>query len=52
MAVVDEKDKEKILNLFFQRIWSIEVIENHFKGKYTYKEVKAVIKERYNNYGK
>lgn len=44
---MEEKDKEKILNLFFEKVRSIEEIEKQFNGKYTYKEVRSVIWGRF-----
>lgn len=44
---MEEKDKEKILNLFFNRVWSIERIEEYLRGKYTYKEIHDVIWNKY-----
>ena len=44
------KHKDKIHYLYFQRLFSIEQIEHYFKGKYTYREVKSIIKERYKEY--
>lgn len=44
------KDKEKICYLFFQRIFSIEKIEHYFKGKYTYNEVRDIIRAKRKEY--
>jgi hypothetical protein len=43
-------DKEKIIYLFFQKCFSIEEIEKYFGGKYTYKEVKDIIRGKYKAY--
>ena len=43
-------DKEKIYYLYWKKLCSIEEIEQYFKGKYTYREVKSIIKERYKEY--
>ncbi len=43
-----KKDVDKIHYLFFHRIFSIEEIEGYFKGKYTYNEIKKIIKEKIN----
>jgi hypothetical protein len=43
-----QKDVDKIHYLFFHRIFSIEDIEGYFKGKYTYNEIKKIIKEKIN----
>lgn len=45
-----DKDMEKIYYLYFDRIFSIEEIEHYFRGKYTYNEVRAVIKDKYKKY--
>lgn len=44
------KDKDKITYLFFQRLFSIEEIEHYFKGKYTYKEVRNIIRGKRQEY--
>lgn len=44
------KDKDKICYLFFQRVFSLEEIENYFKGKYTYNEVRDVIRAKRKEY--
>ena len=46
----DGRDRDKIHYLFFQRLFSIEDVEHYFKGKYSYNEIKAIIKERYKDY--
>lgn len=43
-------DKEKIYYLYFERLFSYEDIERFFKGKYTYKELKSIIKEKYDKF--
>ena len=43
-----QKDVDKIHYLFFHRIFSIEDIEAYFKGKYSYNEIKKIIKEKIN----
>ena len=40
-------DKEIILDLFFEKLYSIERIVEYFEGKYTEREIKSVIDERY-----
>lgn len=52
MAVVDEKDKEKILHLFLIRVRKLQEIEEYFKGKYTYNEIRDVTREYYKNWSK
>ena len=50
--IKNEKDKEKILELYFNRVKSYEEIILYFNNKYTYLQIKRVIKERYDNWGK
>jgi hypothetical protein len=45
-----QKDVDKIHYLFFQRVFSIQDIETFFKGKYTYNEIKAIIREKYKKF--
>lgn len=45
-----DKDMDKIYYLYFDRLFSIEEIEHYFRGKYTYNEVRAVIKDKYKKY--
>lgn len=45
-----KKDIDKIHYLFFERVFSIEDIEHHFKGKYSYTEIKAMIRDKYKKY--
>ena len=45
-----DKDIEKIYYLYFNRLFSIEEIVHFFKDKYTYNEIRSIIKERYKNY--
>lgn len=44
------KDKDKMYYLFWQRIFSIEEIEHYFKGKYTYNEVRDIIRAKRKEY--
>ena len=44
------KDLEKIRFLYFERGLWIEEIEQHFNGKYTYNELKSIIKNTYKEY--
>jgi hypothetical protein len=43
---INEEDRNVILDLFFNKMRNLEMIENHFKGKYTYREIKNVTRER------
>jgi hypothetical protein len=47
---INEKDRKEILDLFFNKMLKIEMIENHFKGKYSYREIKNVTRERIREY--
>lgn len=51
MAVTDEKDKAKILHLFLDKVRRLQEIEEYFKGKYTYNEIRDVTREYYKNWG-
>lgn len=42
-----EKDKQKIIALYFERMYNYEELEKYFNNKYTYREIKAVITEYY-----
>lgn len=44
------KDIPKIHHMFFERMFSIEEIEHFFKGKYTYNEVRSIIRGKYIEY--
>ena len=48
---VDIKEKEIIWNLYFNKLYSYAELEKHFKGKYTYSQLKSIIIERYKMYG-
>jgi hypothetical protein len=45
-----EKDKQKIIDLYFEKRYNYEELEKHFNNKYTYREIKAVINEYYQAY--
>ena len=45
-----QNDKEKAQYLFFHRLFFIEDIERYFKGKYTYNEIRAMVREKYTKY--
>lgn len=46
------QDKEKIYYLYFEKLFSIEEMEKHFKGKYSYNEIRNIIKDKYIEYYK
>lgn len=41
----------EIYDLYFDKMYNYEQILKHFKNKYTYKEIKDVIDERYRRAG-
>lgn len=43
-----KKDENKIFYMFFQRGFWIEDIEHYFEGKYSYKEIKNIIRSKIN----
>lgn len=45
-----KKDIDKVHYLFFHRVFSIEDIEHYFKGKYTYNDIKRMVKLKYQDY--
>lgn len=45
-----EKDKKKIWYLYFDKLYSYDELEAAFFGKYSYAELKSVIKEKYDQY--
>lgn len=45
-----DKDVQKIHHLFFERLFSIEEIQQYFKDKYTYNEVRNIVRGRYKEY--
>ena len=49
---IKEKDKEKIYYLYFERLFSFSEMEDYFRGKYTYNELRDIIKNYYKNYYK
>ena len=44
------KDKDKMYYLYWQKLFSIEDIEHYFKGKYTYNEVRDIIRKKRQEY--
>ncbi len=49
--MTQEVEKE-ILDLYFERLYTYDQMIEHFKGKYTYTEIKRVINKRFEDYGK
>lgn len=45
-----DKDIDKIHRLFFDRLFSIEEIVHFFRDKYTYNEIRGIIREKYQKY--
>ena len=50
MVEVTEKDKKKILDLYYESMYNEASIENYFKGKYYNSQIKQVIRDSYKNY--
>jgi hypothetical protein len=46
----EKEDVAKIRYLYFYRFYSYEKLEKHFKGKYTYSQLKKIIKEILDEY--
>lgn len=40
---IDVKDKETILNLYFNRMFSFAELIDYFNGKYKYSQLKSII---------
>ena len=45
-GTVDPKEKSKIWNLYFYKMFTYEALIVYFKGKYTYSQLKSIILER------
>ena len=45
---ITKEDKEKIIYLYFDKLYSYEEMENYFNKKYTYHQLKEVINAVYN----
>lgn len=45
-----KRDVDKMYYLYWQRMFSIEEIEHYFNGKYTYKEVRDIIRNKRKEY--
>lgn len=43
-------DMDKMYYLYWHRLFSIEEIEHYFKGKYTYNEVRDIIRKKRQEY--
>lgn len=43
---IDIKEKKIIWDLYFNKGFSYEELERHFKGKYKYSQLKSIIVER------
>lgn len=50
MHTVTEKDKARILDLYYNSMYNEDSIEQYFKGKYRNSQIKTVIQESYKNY--
>ena len=47
---INIKEKQKIWKLYFDEFYSYKELEDYFKGKYSYIQLKSVINERYQQY--
>ena len=47
---INENDIDEIKYLYFEKSRKLEEIERHFKGKYTYREIKSVTRKRIGDY--
>lgn len=45
-----ENDIPKIKHLFFDKLFSITELEQYFRGKYTYNELRTIIRNCYKEY--
>lgn len=45
-----EKDLETIKYLYYDRMMSLQEIQTHFKTKYTYNEIKDIVRGTYIDY--
>ena len=50
MVEVTEKDKKKILDLYYESMYNEASLEAYFKGKYYNSQIKQVIRDSYKNY--
>lgn len=48
---MNEIDKQKILNLYFNKMYSYNDIINHFNNKYKYSEIRQVIDNYFRKVG-
>jgi hypothetical protein len=42
-----DEDEKIILDLYFEQMYTYDMILNHFKKKYVYKEIKQVINKKF-----
>lgn len=50
MKTITNKDKDKILDLYFNAMYNQEKIQNYFKNKYTISQIRTIIHTSYKNY--
>ena len=50
MENISENDKNKILWLYFDKVRSYDEIVAYFKNKYSYNQIKAITRERYDSF--
>ena len=51
MVEFTEKEKEKVFDLYFNRMYDYEKLENYFNGKFRYSQFKTLIWSFYKDYG-
>ena len=44
------QDRDKIYYLYFERLFSIEELQQYFKNKYTYHELRDIVRNMYKEY--
>lgn len=45
-----ESDKEKIRYLYFEKVFSFKELEQFFRGKYSYSELRNIVRDMYKDY--
>lgn len=45
-----EKDKENIKFFYFEKLFSISELEQYFRGKYSYNELRTIVRQMYKDY--
>lgn len=47
---ISKEEKNKVCDLYFNKFYSYAQLEYHFRGKYTYAQLKDIIRERIRSY--